>query len=281
MTSNQLSAVSRKTPAGLPKPVAIFARIRLSPMPTEQCRPVARRTESWMRRATCSGSSASQPTKASSQPRTSTTVPSPRSASITCSDAAPYASWSTGSTIASGTLRTARRNGMPEPTPNARASYDAVETTARSPGSPRLPTITGLPASSGRRRTSTATRNWSRSTCSTHRKARGLIRATSAPIAARGPGRAPPLLRGPPASVSVRVTHDEQQRETAVQIDKEQILELLRSRGEQGKADEAGSELPDTVDTDRDAGLLGKYGIDVQDLLRTFGGDKLGGLFGG
>ncbi|TWH32391.1 hypothetical protein [Isoptericola variabilis] len=66
-----------------------------------------------------------------------------------------------------------------------------------------------------------------------------------------------------------------------MQIDKEQILELLRSRGEQGKADEAGSELPDTVDTDRDAGLLGKYGIDVQDLLRTFGGDKLGGLFGG
>jgi hypothetical protein len=66
-----------------------------------------------------------------------------------------------------------------------------------------------------------------------------------------------------------------------MQIDKDQILELLRSRGEQGKADEAGSELPDKVDTDRDAGLLSKYGIDVQDLLKKFGGDKLGGLFGG
>src|SRR6185295_5890655 len=56
-------------------------------------------------------------------------------------------------------------NGMPERTPNARASYDAVATTCRGRlGFPSPPTTTGRPASSGRRRTSTAARNWSRST---------------------------------------------------------------------------------------------------------------------
>src|SRR6476619_5338233 len=58
---------------------------------------------------------------------------------------------------------------MPERTPWARASYDAVATTWRGrDGFPSPPTTTGRPASSGRRRTSTAARNWSRSTCRTH-----------------------------------------------------------------------------------------------------------------
>src|SRR4051794_32513777 len=57
---------------------------------------------------------------------------------------------------------------MPECTPKARASYEAVATTCRGRrGSPFPPTTTGSPASSGRRSTSTAARNWSRSTCST------------------------------------------------------------------------------------------------------------------
>src|SRR3954470_20322739 len=58
---------------------------------------------------------------------------------------------------------------MPEPTPYSRASYDAVDTTPRLVGSPSPPTITGLPASSGRRSTSTAAMNWSRSTWRTQR----------------------------------------------------------------------------------------------------------------
>jgi hypothetical protein len=57
-----------------------------------------------------------------------------------------------------------------------------------------------------------------------------------------------------------------------VQIPKEQILEFLRSRGDQDKAQQAEGELPDQVDTDRDQGLLSKYGIDVQDLMSQFGG---------
>jgi len=122
MTSAQVSAVSRKTPAGLPKPVAILARTLVSPMPTEHRSPVASSTATCTRRANPSGSSPSWPRNASSQPSTSTTVPSPRSVSMTCADAASYAWWSTGSTTASGTLRTATRSGIPDPTPYARAS---------------------------------------------------------------------------------------------------------------------------------------------------------------
>ena len=50
---------------------------------------------------------------------------------------------------------------------SSRASYDAVETTAALGRVAAPPTTTGSPASSGRRSTSTAAMNWSRSTCST------------------------------------------------------------------------------------------------------------------
>ena len=62
-----------------------------------------------------------------------------------------------------------------------------------------------------------------------------------------------------------------------MQIPKEQILEFLRSRGDEDKAQQADGELPDQVDTDQDQGLLSKYGIDVQDLLGKVGG-KIPGL---
>ena len=58
------------------------------------------------------------------------------------------------------TLAGGRRNGIPDRTPNARASYEAVATTCRGRfGFPSPPTTTGRPASSGRRRISTAARN--------------------------------------------------------------------------------------------------------------------------
>ena len=64
-----------------------------------------------------------------------------------------------------------------------------------------------------------------------------------------------------------------------MQIPKEQILELLRSRGQDEKASQADSELPDQVDTEQHAGILEKLGIDPGDLAGSlpggFGG-KLG-----
>ena len=63
-------------------------------------------------------------------------------------------------------------------------------------------------------------------------------------------------------------------------IDKNQILQLLKSQGDDAKAQQADSELPDQVDTDKDAGLLAKFGIDPMDLIKKFSGGKLGGLLG-
>jgi hypothetical protein len=67
-----------------------------------------------------------------------------------------------------------------------------------------------------------------------------------------------------------------------VNIDKNQIMEFLRSQGDDAKAQQADQELPDQVDTDRDAGLLSKFGIDPMDLVKKLGGGGgLGGLLGG
>jgi hypothetical protein len=65
-----------------------------------------------------------------------------------------------------------------------------------------------------------------------------------------------------------------------MQFDKNQIIELLRSQGDQQKAQQAEQELPQQVDTDRDSGLLSKLGIDPQELIgRLAGGGGLGGMF--
>jgi hypothetical protein len=61
-----------------------------------------------------------------------------------------------------------------------------------------------------------------------------------------------------------------------VQLDKNMILDLLRERGQQDQASQAEQELPDRVDTDRDAGLLQRFGLDPQELLQKFMGG--GGL---
>jgi hypothetical protein len=60
-----------------------------------------------------------------------------------------------------------------------------------------------------------------------------------------------------------------------MEIPKDKILELLKQRGDNDKAERAERELPETVDTERDKGLLDRLGIDPQDLLGNLGG--LGG----
>jgi hypothetical protein len=58
-------------------------------------------------------------------------------------------------------------------------------------------------------------------------------------------------------------------------ISKDQIVQLLESQGDHGKAQQAGQQLPDQVDTDngQHADLLSKLGIDIGSL-----GGQLGGL---
>lgn len=64
-----------------------------------------------------------------------------------------------------------------------------------------------------------------------------------------------------------------------MQIDKQQILSVLTSLGDQTKTRQADAELPDQVDTTQHAGLLDKLGINVADLLGGGGSDgPLGGI---
>lgn len=66
-----------------------------------------------------------------------------------------------------------------------------------------------------------------------------------------------------------------------MQIDKQQVIEFLTSRGEPDKAQQAQGQLPDQVDTDQHADLLGRLGVDPQELIGGAAGlggigDKLG-----
>ena len=68
-----------------------------------------------------------------------------------------------------------------------------------------------------------------------------------------------------------------------MQIDKQQILDLLRSQGQHDQAQRAEQDLPQQVDTDQHGDLLSTFGIDLQDLIGRLGGlgGGLGGLLGG
>ena len=64
-----------------------------------------------------------------------------------------------------------------------------------------------------------------------------------------------------------------------MEIPKDKIVELLRERGQDDKAAQADSELPDQVDTEQHADLLSKYGIDLDELAGKLPGgigEKLG-----
>lgn len=61
--------------------------------------------------------------------------------------------------------------------------------------------------------------------------------------------------------------------EYEVEISKDQIIDMIRQQGDPDKASQAERELPDQVDTDRDSGLLTKFGIDPADLISKLGGN--------
>jgi hypothetical protein len=64
-----------------------------------------------------------------------------------------------------------------------------------------------------------------------------------------------------------------------MQIDKNTIVSMLREQGDDAKAGQAERDLPDQVDTDRDATLLERFGINPQDLIgKVTGGRDVPGL---
>ena len=65
-----------------------------------------------------------------------------------------------------------------------------------------------------------------------------------------------------------------------MEFDKNQVLELLRSQGDNDKAQLADKELPDKVDPQKHAGILSQLGVNPQDLIGKLGGGGLGGMLG-
>ena len=63
-----------------------------------------------------------------------------------------------------------------------------------------------------------------------------------------------------------------------MEIPKDKILEMIRSRSGDDKAKQADQELPDNVDPDRDSGLLSKFGVEPAEVLGKLGGGKIPGL---
>jgi hypothetical protein len=61
-----------------------------------------------------------------------------------------------------------------------------------------------------------------------------------------------------------------------MKIDKQQVIEFLRDRGERQKAKDADRELPQKVDptNEEDANLLQKLGVDPTALVKSFLGGK-------
>jgi hypothetical protein len=60
-----------------------------------------------------------------------------------------------------------------------------------------------------------------------------------------------------------------------MQLDKAQVLDFLKSQGKHDEAGQADQQLPDQVDTDAHSDILGKLGVNPQELLGGLGG-KLG-----
>jgi hypothetical protein len=63
-----------------------------------------------------------------------------------------------------------------------------------------------------------------------------------------------------------------------MQLDKGQIIEFLKDRGQHEQAAQAQQNLPEQVDTDAHGGLLAQHGVSVEELLGKFGGGALGNL---
>jgi hypothetical protein len=66
-----------------------------------------------------------------------------------------------------------------------------------------------------------------------------------------------------------------------MEIDKSQIVELLKSRGDHEQAAEAENDLPEKVDPEKDGGLLSTFDVDPQELMGSLDGGGPGKMLGG
>jgi hypothetical protein len=62
-----------------------------------------------------------------------------------------------------------------------------------------------------------------------------------------------------------------------VKLDKQELVRVLRTEGDNDTADQVDSRLPDEIDTDRDGDALDSIGLDRTQLMAKLAGGGLGG----
>lgn len=62
-----------------------------------------------------------------------------------------------------------------------------------------------------------------------------------------------------------------------MELDRQELVRVLRTEGDNDTADRVESELPDRIDTDRDADALAGLGLDRTQLMAKLAGGGLGG----
>jgi hypothetical protein len=65
--------------------------------------------------------------------------------------------------------------------------------------------------------------------------------------------------------------------EVAVQISREQLVQVLRTEGDNDTADKVEGDLPEQIDTDRDGDALAAAGLDRTQLMAKLAGGSFGG----
>jgi hypothetical protein len=61
-----------------------------------------------------------------------------------------------------------------------------------------------------------------------------------------------------------------------VNLDKQELVRMLRTQGDNDTADEVESRLPDQIDTDRDGDALDALGLDRTQLMAKLAGGGFG-----
>jgi hypothetical protein len=62
-----------------------------------------------------------------------------------------------------------------------------------------------------------------------------------------------------------------------VKLDKQELVRVLRTEGDNDTADKVESSLPDEIDTDRDGDALDSLGLDRTQLMAKLAGGGFGG----
>ena len=61
-----------------------------------------------------------------------------------------------------------------------------------------------------------------------------------------------------------------------MKLDKQELVKVLRTEGDNDTADKVESDLPAEIDTDRDAGALDALGLDRTQLMAKLAGGSFG-----